>query len=106
MRVDATHNEPSEPVDYLAEYRERQILCRDVIEMLKEKAETHDGRMWAHHLPRMVDQLAFYRGLLQEEIDCYGEYRYHGIQPDEVLEVLDEDLDKLAAWLMRMTRDR
>jgi hypothetical protein len=41
--------------------------------------------------------------LLQDEIDHFGEWRYHELQPNEVLDFIDEDLDKLAIWLCRMT---
>jgi hypothetical protein len=74
-----------------------------VTELLKEKAQSETGKLWAHHLPRMVDALDFFQGLLQDEIDHLGEWRYHEFQPDEVLDFIDEDLDKLAIWLCRMT---
>jgi hypothetical protein len=72
-------------------------------ELLKEKAECETGKLWAHHLPCIVDALDFFQGLLQDEIDHFGEWRYHEFQPDEVLDFIDEDLDKLAIWLCRMT---
>ena len=92
-----------EPIDFLAEFREREVCCRDVIELLKTKARSSGGKMWAHHLPRIVDALSFFQGLLQDEIDHFGEWRYHEFQPDEVLDFIDEDLDKLTQWLSRMT---
>jgi hypothetical protein len=92
-----------EPVDFLAEFREREVCCRDVIELLRTKARSNNCKLWAHHLPRMVDALGFFQGLLQDEIDHFGEWRYHEFQPDEVLDFIDEDLDKLAIWLCRMT---
>ena len=72
-------------------------------ELLKEKAQSETGKLWAHRLPRIVDALGFFQGLLQDEIDHFGEWRYHEFQPDEVLDFTDEDLDKLAIWLCRMT---
>ena len=48
-------------------------------------------------------RLGFFQGLLQDEIDHFGEWRYHEFQPDEVLDFIDEDLDKLGQWLSRMT---
>ena len=61
-------------------------------ELLEEKAHCEAGKLWAHHLPRMIDQVDFLRSLLREEIDHFGEWRYHEFQPDEVLEFIDEDL--------------
>ena len=61
------------------------------------------SKLWAHPLPRIVDALGFFQGLLQDEIDHFGEWRYHEFQPDEVLDFIDEDLDKLTQWLSRMT---
>jgi hypothetical protein len=92
-----------EPMDFLAEFRERETCLREVIELLKEKAQSETGKLWAHHLPRMVDAVGFFQGLLREEIDNFGEWRYHEFQPDEVLDFIDEDFDKLAIWLCRMT---
>jgi len=92
-----------EPVDLLAEFRERETCLREVTELLKKKAQSETGKMWAHHLPRIVDALGFFQSLLQDEIDHFGEWRYHEFQLDEVLDFVDEDLDKLAVWLCRMT---
>ena len=92
-----------EPVDFLAEFRERETCLREVTELLKEKAQSEPGKLWAHHLSRIVDALDFFQALLQDEIDHFGEWRYHEFQPDEVLDFIDEDLDKLAIWLSRMT---
>jgi hypothetical protein len=92
-----------QPVDFLAEFRERETCLREVTELLKEKAQCETGKLWAHHLPFIVDALGFFQGLLQDEIDHFGEWRYHEFQPDEVLDFIDEDLDKLAIWLCRMT---
>jgi hypothetical protein len=92
-----------EPVDFLAEFRERETCLREVTELLTEKAQCKTGKLWAHHLPFIVDTLGFFQGLLQDEIDHFGEWRYHELQPDEVLDIIDEDFDKLAIWLCRMT---
>ena len=92
-----------EPVDFLAQFRERENCLRKVTELLKEKAQCETGKTWAHHLPRIVDALCFFQGLLQDEIDHFGEWRYHEFQRDEVIDFIDEDLDKLAIWLCRMT---
>lgn len=94
--------DPLNPVDFLEELREREAWCRETIELLNESARSQDGKLWAHHLPRMVDAVAFFQGLLQEEIDHFGEWRYHEFQPDEVLAFIDEDLDQLAEWFSRM----
>ncbi len=90
-------------MDFLAEFRDRQTCLREAIELLKEKAQSETGKLWAHHLPRIVDALGLFQGLLQDEIDHFGEWRYHEFQPDEVLDFIDEDLDKLSQWLSRMT---
>jgi hypothetical protein len=82
-----------EPVDFLAEFREREVCCRDAIELLRTEARSNDGEMWAHHLPQILDALGFFQGLLQDEIDHFGEWRYHELQPDEVLDFIDEDFD-------------
>jgi len=92
-----------EPVDFLAEFRERQNCLLEVTELLTENAQCETGKLWAHHLPRIVDALDFFQGLLQDEIDHFEEWRYHEFQPDEVLDIIDEDLDKLTIWLCRMT---
>src|SRR4030095_11008085 len=92
-----------EPVDFLAEFREREVCCRDAIEFLTAEAQTEAGKTWAHHLPRLIDAIGFFRDLLQSEIDHCGEWRWPGFQPDEVLDFIDEDLDKLTVWLCRMT---
>ena len=92
-----------EPVDFLAEFRKRQNQCKEAVEVLKENALSQDGQIWAHHLPRMVDRIEFFRGLLQDEIDHFREWRYHEFQHDEVLDFIDEDLDDLTRWLCRMT---
>src|ERR1043166_887388 len=92
-----------EPVDYLAEFRERETDLCEVKELLEEKAHCEASKLWAHHLPRMIDQVDFLRSLLREEIDHFGEWRYHEFQPDEVLEFIDEDLSELVQWLSRMT---
>jgi hypothetical protein len=92
-----------EPIDFLAEFRERETCLREVTELLKEEAQSETGKLWAHHLPRMVDAFDFLRDLLQEEIDQFGEWRWHELQPDEVLDMIDEDFDELAIWLCRMT---
>ncbi len=92
-----------EPIDFLAEFRERETCLREVTELLKEKAQCETGKLWAHHLPFIVDALGFFQGLSQDEIDHFGEWRYHEFQPDEVLDFIDEDLDKLNQWLSRMT---
>ncbi len=86
-----------EPVDFLAEFHERESICRQLIERLEGVAQSETGRLWAHHLPRMVDAIDFFRYLCQDEIDHFGEWRYHGFQPDEVLNFVDEDLDDLVA---------
>ena len=46
-----------EPVDFLAEFRERETCLREVTELLKEKAQSETGKLWAHHLPLIVDAL-------------------------------------------------
>jgi hypothetical protein len=92
-----------EPIDSLAEFREREEMCREAIEILIVNAQTEAGQLWAHHLPQLLDAIGFFRGLLQDEIDHFGEWRYHEFQPDKVLDFIDEDLDKLSQWLSRMT---
>jgi hypothetical protein len=92
-----------EPIDFLAEFRERKTCLREVTELLKEKAQSETGKLWAHHLPLIVDALGFFQRLLQDEIDHFGEWRYHEFQLDEVLDFIDEDLDKLSQWLFRRT---
>src|SRR4029077_18285029 len=92
-----------EPVDFLAEFRERESCLREVTELLKEKAQSETGKLWAHHLLRIVGALGFFQGLLQDEIDHFGEWRYHEFQPHEELDLINEDLDKLSQWLSRMT---
>jgi len=72
-----------EPIDFLAEFRERETCLREVTELLNEKAQCETGKLWAHHLPLIVDALGFFQGLLQDEIDHFGEWRYHEFQPDE-----------------------
>ncbi|MBA2436345.1 MAG: hypothetical protein H0W34_12260 [Pyrinomonadaceae bacterium] len=91
-----------EPQDFLAEFCERKALCLEWIERLEELSQTEPGRLWARHLPRVVDQIDFFRYLCQDEIDHYGEWRYHGFQPDEVLDFVDEDLNNLVPWVCRM----
>ena len=95
--------DPWKPIDFLAEFRERESCLREVTELLKEEAQGETGKLWVHHLPRIVDTLGFFQGLLQDEIDHFGEWRYHELQPDEVLDFIDEDLDKLSQWLSRIT---
>ena len=92
-----------EPIDFLAEFSERETCLREVTKLLKQEAQCETGKLWAHHLPFIVDALGFFQGLLQDEIDHFGEWRYHEFQHDEVLDFIDEDLDKLAIWLCRMT---
>ena len=92
----------SQQTDYLAEYRERESACAEIIEFLKDPSFSKNA-LWAPHLPQMIDAVQFYQGLLRDEIDHFGEWRYHELQPDEVLDFIDEDLDRLAAWLARMT---
>ena len=92
-----------EPVDYLGEFRRRETCLREVTELLKKRAQCEPNKIWAHHLPRIVDALDFFRGLLQDEIDHFGEWRYHEFQHDEVLDFIDEDLNELTRWLCRMT---
>jgi hypothetical protein len=61
-----------EPVDFLAEFRERKTCLREVTELLKEKAQCETGKLWAHHLPLILDAVGFFQGLLQDEIDHFG----------------------------------
>ena len=96
----------SESIDFLAQFRQRESQCRDAIDLLKEKAHPEYGRMWAHHLPGIIDRIEFFRGLLQDEIDHFGEWRYHEFQPDEVLDFIDDDLNELTRWLCRMTNTK
>lgn len=91
-----------EPSGHLAEYHGREAACSEIIELLKEKAISENA-LWAPHLPQIIDAVQFYQGLLRDEIDHFGERRYHEFQPDEVLDFIDEDLDRLAKWLARMT---
>jgi hypothetical protein len=58
-----------EPIDFLAEFRERETCLREATELLKEEAQCETAKLWAHHLPLIVDALGFFQGLLQEEID-------------------------------------
>ena len=92
-----------EPIDFLAGFRERETCLREMTELLKEKAQCETRKLWAHHLPLIVDAVGFFQGLLQDEIDHFGKWRYHEFQHDEVLDFIDEDLDKLCQWLSRMT---
>jgi hypothetical protein len=78
-----------EPIDLLADLRMRAAGCAEAIDLLAELAQSNSGRLWAHHLPRMVDQLQFFHALLQDEIDHYGEWRYDGLQPEEVIDLID-----------------
>jgi hypothetical protein len=48
-----------EPVDFLAEFREREACCREAIQFLTAEARSNEAEMWAHHLPRMVEALEF-----------------------------------------------
>lgn len=91
-----------QPIDYLEEFRLREAQCREVIELLTAEARSERGKVWAHHLPKLIAQLRFFRGLLQDEIDHFGEWRYHEFQPEEVLDYIDEDLDELSLWISRM----
>lgn len=92
-----------EPPDFLAQLREREDCCREVMELLTEKSRSDWGRLWAHHLPLILDKIGFFRQLCQEEIEHFGEWRYHGFQPDEVIDFIDEDLAELTRWICRMT---
>jgi hypothetical protein len=92
-----------EPIDFLAELRERAAACAEVIDLLSERAQSEAGRLWAPHLPQIIDAANFFRVLLQDEIDHYGEWRCDGLQPAEVIDFIDEDLDGFTVWLCRMT---
>jgi tRNA isopentenyl-2-thiomethyl-A-37 hydroxylase MiaE len=91
-----------ERVNYLADYRERESACLEIIELLKEKSLSEDA-LWAPHLPQMVNALQFYQGLLRDEIEHFGEWRYHECDHDDLLDFIDEELDRLGCWLARMT---
>ena len=36
-----------EPIDFLAEFRERETCLREVTELLKEEAQCETGKLWA-----------------------------------------------------------
>jgi hypothetical protein len=91
-----------EPVDYLADYREREAACSEIIELLKEKSVS-DEALWTPHLPQMIGAVEYYQDLLRDEIEHFGEWRYHECDHDELLDFIDEDLDRLGYWLARMT---
>jgi hypothetical protein len=77
-------------------------FCWALPEVLDARLGIYQG---AHHLPRILDQVEFFHGLCREEIEHYGEYRYHGFLPDEVVDFIQDDLCELGDGICRMIRD-
>jgi hypothetical protein len=92
-----------EPEDYLQQVMEREATCTEVMELIQDKARLDSSKNWAHHLPQILNAVDFFRELCRDEIEHYGEWRYHGFQIDEVIDFIDEDLDELTKWICRMT---
>ena len=99
---EVVHEEAWQPADYLAELKERESGCREMIDLLQWKSEACEAQVWRRHLPKMIERLQFFAGLYRDEIDHYGEWRPHEMQMEEFIDILDEDLEELAAWLKRM----
>ena len=97
----AEQESPWDPLDYLQELKDREFACRELIDLLQIRASS-DECTWRHHLPRILDPLHFFRGLCQEEIDHFGEWRYYNFQIDEVIDFIDEDLNQLEPWICRL----
>ena len=94
--------ETREPIDYLAEFRERATLCREVISLLTVQAGANDGCPCLPHIPQMIDAIDYLRGLSEDEIEHFGEWRYHELQHDQILDFIDEEIDRVGAWVCRM----
>jgi hypothetical protein len=92
-----------EPIDFLAEYHERAALCREVIDLLMERSGDNNGLLWLPHIPQMIDAADYILGLLEDEIEHFGEWRYHELQHDEILDFIDDEMCTAGAWLCRMT---
>lgn len=92
-----------EPQKYLQQLREREATCTEVMELIKDRSRWESSTNWAHHLPQILDAIDFFRDLCRDEIEHYGEWRYHGFQLDEVIDFIDEDLEELTTWICRMT---
>jgi hypothetical protein len=91
-----------QPPNYLQQLKDLEKQCVDTIALLKEEAQWEAAKNWAPHLDQMVDTISPFRDICRDEIDHFGEFRYHGFQVDEVIDFIEEDLEGLVQWLGRM----
>jgi hypothetical protein len=59
--------------------------------------------VWAHHAPRVRKAIAKFCDKLKFEIARFGEWRPDELQPDEVIELINEEGYQLCSWVSRIT---
>ena len=73
-----------------------------MIELLHDTAACDRSRYWRPHLPEISNAVRAFGDRCRSEAKEFGSWRADGLEPDEVLQRVREQGQRLIDWLQRM----
>ena len=97
---DAT--EPADVQELRRSLDEWAALSSRMIELLQETVACDRSRNWRPHLAQIVNAVRAFGDRCRNESQEFHSWRADGLEPDEVLEGVREQGQRLVDWLNRM----
>jgi hypothetical protein len=97
---DAT--EPADVQELRRSLDEWAALSSRMIELLHETVASERSQNWRPHLAQIVNAVAAFSDRCRTEAQEFYSWRADGLEPDDVLESVREQGQRLVDWLNRM----
>ena len=100
---DAT--EPADVQELRRSLAEWAAISSHMIDLLNETVECERSRYWRPHFPQIVKAVRAFGDRCRGESEEFGSWRADGLQPDDVVQDVREQGQRLVDWLNRMIPD-
>ena len=80
-------------------------ISSQMIELLHETVDCDQSRNWRPHFAQIVTAVRAFGDRCRSETQEFGRWRGDGLEPDEVVQQVREQGQRLVDWLNRMIPD-
>jgi hypothetical protein len=102
-------NEP-EPLsgeeEDLRELKRLETSMSGIRSLLNEALCKESAEYWAPHVRQLLHAIDRFRKHCRDEIERFGEWREDGRETDEVIDMLEDECERLCEWIPRMILPR
>ena len=98
-------NDATEPLEFqelrrsLAEWA---AISSHMIELLHESVDCERPQNWRPHIGQIVRAVGAFGDRCRSESQAFGSWRADGLEPDDVLQAVREQGQRLVEWLQRI----